>query len=204
MKKLFQYLDQFLKKGAPPVVLLDTERLLIRMYQEEDLEDLYEFASMPATSQYDFHEPYKKVDAEQEIRQNMQKKPNLINDFNTYAIALKSSGKMIGTLTSTIEEKAHTKKQARIGYMIHPYHQQQGYAYEACHAFIGYLFKQDIHRISASCFTENTASWRLLEKLGLRREAHHLRLYFVKGRFWDEYEYALTKEEWTEKAGLEQ
>ncbi len=198
MKKLFELLNQYFNPERPPVVLFETDRLIVRMYKKEDVDDLLEFASMPATTQYDFHSPYKRKDAENEIQLNLQKEPNLVNNHNTYAIELKGVGKMIGTISCSIEEKNILKKQARIGYTIHPNYQQQGYAYETCRAFLDHLFQQDIHRVSAGCFTENVASWRLLEKLGMRREAHHRKVYFVKGRYWDNFEYAILEEEWEE------
>ncbi len=51
-------------------------------------------------------------------------------------------------------------------------YRRQGYAREALSAVIDNAFGAGIHRVYAECDPRNTASWRLLEKVGLNREAH--------------------------------
>jgi RimJ/RimL family protein N-acetyltransferase len=56
------------------------------------------------------------------------------------------------------------------------------------------------HRVIATCQPENVASWRVAEKLGLRREGHFRAcLYRAPGVWWDEYFYALLAEEYEER-----
>ena len=59
-----------------------------------------------------------------------------------------------------------------VGYIINARYRRQGFACEALCAVIENGFRQGVHRIYAACDARNTASWKLLEKAGLEREAH--------------------------------
>ena len=59
-----------------------------------------------------------------------------------------------------------------VGYIINKKYQRKGYASEALSAVIENGFKAGVHRIYAECDPRNTCSWKLLEKVGLEREAH--------------------------------
>ncbi len=54
----------------------------------------------------------------------------------------------------------------------------------------------DLHRIFARCDVGNAASWRLMERLGMRREAHFREHAIFKGRWDEEFHYALLQREW--------
>jgi RimJ/RimL family protein N-acetyltransferase len=63
-----------------------------------------------------------------------------------------------------------------------------------------YLFEDmDMHRVSADCDAENIASYRTLEKLGFRREAHFLESFYFNGIFTSEYYYGMLQREWRER-----
>jgi RimJ/RimL family protein N-acetyltransferase len=84
-----------------------------------------------------------------------------------------------------------------IGWAIGRLHQRRGYATEAARALLAHAFERlRCHRVVATCQPENLASWRVMEKLGMRREAHfHRGLFRENGEWWDEYFYALLAEE---------
>lgn len=195
MEKFAAFIKSFLPQPAP-FILLSTPRLSIRSLHRKDLDALYAMISMPETSKYDFYEPYTRKEALHKINTNSFVQPNFQKGHHTYAVSLNEQDQLVGTIGCDIYVSNHFKKQAQIGYTIHPHFQQMGYGYEACRVFVDQLFRKDIHRITASCFPENVASWKLLEKLGFRREAHHIKAYFTKGRYWDSYHYALLAEEW--------
>jgi ribosomal-protein-alanine N-acetyltransferase len=85
-----------------------------------------------------------------------------------------------------------------IGWVIARRHQGRGYATEAARALIDFAFSTvRRHRLIATCQPENVASWRVMEKLGMRREAHFRQgLYQESGEWWDEYFYALLADEY--------
>lgn len=95
-----------------------------------------------------------------------------------------------------------------LGYVFNAHFQRQGYAFEAAHALVDGVFQhQGAHRVTALCNPLNTASWKLLEKLGMRREGHLLQNVFFKrdaqgDPLWaDTYEYAILAQEWLAHKG---
>ena len=66
--------------------------------------------------------------------------------------------------------------QAELGWSLRPEETGQGYATEALEAALRICFDDlGLRRVTASCFTGNTASYRLMERVGMRREAHVVR-----------------------------
>lgn len=103
--------------------------------------------------------------------------------------------KMIGEVGINLLPKAQSK--GEIGWSLHPNYQGYGYATEAAQVLLTYGFAQrKLHRITSICDTRNTASFRLMERLGMRREGHLRQSQFMKGAWQDEYIYALLLDEW--------
>ncbi len=140
---------------------METERLILRRYIGEDLEDLYEYLSDVETVRY---EPYKPMSFE-ETRQELEYR---ISSSEFIAVELKDTHKMIGNIylggrdSNTLE----------IGFVFNKDYWKRGYASEACNSLISEAFSNGIHRIYAECDPDNTASWRLLERRGFIREGY--------------------------------
>jgi [ribosomal protein S5]-alanine N-acetyltransferase len=85
-----------------------------------------------------------------------------------------------------------------LGWVFHPLYHRRGYATEAAAALLEYGFTSlSVHRVTATCQPENPASWRVMEKLGMKREGHLRKcIYRDETTWWDEYFYALLEEEW--------
>jgi RimJ/RimL family protein N-acetyltransferase len=111
------------------------------------------------------------------------------------AVAVIESGQMIGHMPYHPWFERETYE---IGWVFGRAAQGKGYATEAAQALLVHAFGAlKAHRVIATCQPENTASWRVAEKLGLRREAHfRAALYRSPGVWWDEYFYALLAEEY--------
>lgn len=88
--------------------------------------------------------------------------------------------------------------EAELGWMFDPAHAGQGYATEAVRAVASLCFTTlRVRRIHAGCFADNTASWRLMERLGMRREQHSRASALHRDGTWhDGLTYALLREEW--------
>ena len=87
--------------------------------------------------------------------------------------------------------------QAELGWVMDPAHNGHGYATEAVAELIRICFEElGLRRVTAFCFADNTASWRLMERLGMRRETHALRDSLHRSGGWlDGFGYALLAEE---------
>jgi RimJ/RimL family protein N-acetyltransferase len=88
--------------------------------------------------------------------------------------------------------------QAELGWVIDPAHSGRGYATEAVRAIMDFCFSDlGVRRIVANCFLDNVASWRLMERVGMRRESHAVRESLHRsGKWLDTVAYALLADEW--------
>ena len=171
---------------------METERLLIRRFHPDDWKDLHEYLSQEATVLY---EPYN-IFAEGQSKQEALKRSG---SDAFWAVCLKSSRKLIGNIYLA-EQDFETWE---LGYVFNADFLGHGYATEAVRALLDYAFEnKDVHRIVAMCNPLNERSWRLLERLGMRREGFLLQnIYFKKDEqsvpLWqDTYEYAILRTEW--------
>jgi RimJ/RimL family protein N-acetyltransferase len=100
---------------------------------------------------------------------------------------------VIGDVSLTVGEH----RQGEIGFILHPDHQGRGYATEAAEALLALAFEHyRLHRVAGRLEARNAASARVLEKLGMRREAHLIENEWVKGEWQSELVYALLAREW--------
>jgi RimJ/RimL family protein N-acetyltransferase len=104
-----------------------------------------------------------------------------------------SGGGLIGSVSLMVGEH----RQGEIGFTLHPDHQGHGYATEASRAVLRLAFEEyGLHRVYARLEPRNVASARVLEKIGMRREALLLENEWVKGEWQSEAIYALLAREW--------
>ena len=174
---------------------MKTESLILRKFTPEDWQDLYEYLSQEEVVKY---EPYDVFTLEKAKKEAIKRSENPA----FWAVCLQENGKLIGNI--------YFEKQDfdtwELGYVFNQNFQGKGYATEAARALINDAFiNQDAHRVLAMCNPENTASWKLMERLNMRREAHHIKnVWFFKDEngnpIWqDTFKYALLKEEWMKK-----
>ncbi|MDX6503720.1 MAG: hypothetical protein QOE29_845 [Gaiellaceae bacterium] len=84
-----------------------------------------------------------------------------------------------------------------IGFVLHPDHQGHGYATEAARELLWIAFEGlRLHRVIGRCEARNDGSARVLERLGMRREAHLVENEWVKDEWQSELVYALLDREW--------
>lgn len=88
--------------------------------------------------------------------------------------------------------------QAELGWTLDPAFRRRGYATEAVRAVIGACFGPlGLRRVHAGCFAANEPSWRVMERLGMRREEHSRGTGLHRSGVWlDGMDYALLAEEW--------
>ena len=177
------------KKRRP---VIETGRLIIRRFKQRDWLDLCEYMSREAVVKFEPYGTYTEQDAKNEAKRRA-------GDDNFWAVCLKDGGKLIGSVyLAKLEHDAW-----ELGYVFSDDYHGAGYATEASRALIDDAFiNRNARRVVAKCDPLNVPSWRLLERLGLRREAHFIKnIYFDKDErgepVWkDTYEYAALKEEW--------
>jgi RimJ/RimL family protein N-acetyltransferase len=89
-----------------------------------------------------------------------------------------------------------------MGFALARGHQGRGLAREAAERVLAYAFDVlGLHRVVAVTDCENTRSAVLLERLGMRREAHFVENIWFKGAWGSEYLYAILRREWASRRG---
>ena len=152
-------------------MIIETERLILRPFRENDAEDVYEYLKEPAVNCF----ASMKLNSIDEAKKEMKRRVDETEYY--FAITLKASGKVIGEIDAYPEagEPHSDKNSVRDTFspcwMLNTDYQGEGYAFEAAYAFFDYLFnKKGARRIYAYTEDYNLASQHLCEKLGMRRE----------------------------------
>jgi len=176
--------------------LIKTKRLLIRPFKDADLEPLFAYRNDPQVAQYEGWDiPYPRERALNWITNPDPIVPTKPGGRFKAAIELESTGELIGDISFELTE--HDVRQAHIGYSLARAHWHQGYATEAVQRLLAYLFDElDFYRVIAETDVLNEPSWRVLERLGFRREAHLVENVWFRDTYASEYHYAMLKREW--------
>ena len=177
------------------MVKIETARLVLRRFLPEDGDALFDYLSDADVVKY---EPYDVLSKEQCRQEAIRRSETPA----FWAVCLKENDKLIGNVY--FEQQQPPEDLAwELGYVFNKRYQGQGYATESCRAILDYAIKfLQARRVIAACNPLNTASWRLLERLRLRREGHLLKnVYFHRDSLgnplWqDTYVYAILAVEW--------
>nr|MBQ4318035.1 GNAT family N-acetyltransferase [Clostridia bacterium] len=183
----------------------ETERLILRDFEESDLDGVYEYCS---SFEHLIYLPWGPLDYEQtkakfqKVFEAYKSDDEKGRPHTAFAVALKDTGEFIGRcfiLTSGSEK-------GELGWILINRYQGRGYGTELGNALLKFGFeKLGLHRIIAHCDADNIPSWKVMEKLGMRREGHYLetrpanKLLQGKQKYSDEYEYAMLDREWFER-----
>jgi RimJ/RimL family protein N-acetyltransferase len=169
-----------------------TDRLIIRKFEQNDWQDLYEYLSDKEVVKFEPYDIYSEEQAKEEAIERSKSE-------SFYAVCLKENEKVIGNLYLDKGDFDTWE----LGYVFNRKYQGQGYATESAKALLDYAFAYlGARRIVAMCNPKNSPSWKLLERLHMRREGLLLQNIYFKTNsngepIWgDTYEYAILKEEW--------
>jgi RimJ/RimL family protein N-acetyltransferase len=175
-------------------VRIETERLILRDFRDDDRHAMLAYWNDPRYQRY-----YAEVDAEQMVRQLVdwfvEQQAEQPRQKWQLAITLKEDGRFIGNCGVRVNDAR--LREGNIGYELHPDCWGHGYATEAARAVLRFGFEQaGLHRVWAECVADNIGSQRVLEKLGMRREAHFREHQWYRDRWWDNLIYAILDHEW--------
>ena len=115
-----------------------------------------------------------------------------------FAVVLAETDELIGDVS--IWSSPNDRLQAQIGYIFNARSHGHGYATEAGAEVLRIGFEEaGLHRITANAEARNAASIRVMERLGMRREAHFVQGAYEKGEWVDEVEYGILADEWRDR-----
>lgn len=174
-----------------------TERLRLRPATVDDLDATWGFRRLPSVSRWLTRAP----GSLEEHREQFGDPASLAR-----SLVVELGDEVVGDLMVSIGDawaqaevaEAATAVQADLGWALHPDHTGHGYATEAVREVLRICFEDlGLRRVTAECFAANEPSWRLMERLGMRRETHTIRESLHRSGEWlDGYGYALLADEW--------
>lgn len=175
----------------------ETERLILRNYEESDFEDIHKYSSNIENIKFNLWGPNTPQDTKAFIESVIEKGKLIPRMHYDFVLELKETNEVIGAIGLYL----NSSYEGHLGYILNKDYWRLGYTYEAAKEMLDLGFKKlNLHRIYATCYEQNYGSFRVMEKLGMRHEAT-----FNKKRkgtrpfdlpWYDERLYAILKEEY--------
>ena len=175
--------------------MIETKRLTLRPFDRDDLDIIMKLYADEEVMEF---MPYPVMDQEAAQRlldRNVAGWAVMPQINYEMAVVCRETGEKIGRAEIT---RNYAEESAMIGWMLVRSAWGKGYATETADALIRYCFDElRVHRVYALCHPRNTASWKVMEKCGMHKEAHYIRkCRYDKAdgvRWEDELEYAIIK-----------
>ncbi|MFD0690070.1 GNAT family N-acetyltransferase [Actinomadura fibrosa] len=179
-----------------PTYPIETERLTLRPFGEDDLDGLYAYQSLPEVARFLYWEPRDLEESRSFLKQKMSASTvEKEGDWLVLAVVWRETGALIGEVNLQWRSREH--RQGEIGFILNPAYHGRGFATEAAEVVLRLGFEGlDLHRVVGRLDGRNNASARVLKRLGMRREAHLRENELVKGEWTDEIVYAMLQDEW--------
>ena len=169
---------------------------MLRPFTMADLDSLWSYQRLPEVAEHMLWDPRDRMQVEVALRR-MVKEDRLASEGDCLSLALvnRENGVVAGQVELVWLSDRH--RQGEVGYMLHPRYQGAGLATEALFEVLRLGFEGlRLHRIVGRCSAANTASAALLERVGMRREAHFRQNAMVKNTWRDELVYAILRADW--------
>ena len=173
---------------------LISKRLRLRFINISDLEDIHILHSLPETDEYNTLGIPKNIEETRKIiapwiSDNHKKRPLHF----TFAIEEKTTDQFIGLISLNLWKRKYQR--GEIWYKLHKDHWGKGFAPEALRCLLDFCFDElKLHRLEAGCAIDNTASIRVLEKVGMNREGCKKKVLPLKSGWTDNFEYGILEE----------
>ncbi|MEC4048707.1 GNAT family N-acetyltransferase [Flavobacterium sp. SUN046] len=157
-------------------LIITTERLILRQLLPSDAEAMFEMDRNPNVHKYLWNKPVETIEEITEIIENIRKQ-YLDNGIGRFAIVVKDTNEFVGWAGIkfiTEPENGHVNFYD-FGYRLNEKHWGKGYASEASYAWLAYGFNQmNIKIMYAAAHSDNGASNRILQKIGMTLKEHYL------------------------------
>ncbi|HEV7278317.1 MAG TPA: GNAT family protein [Devosiaceae bacterium] len=184
-----------------PTLPILTSRLRLRAFVPSDVDAVFDYRRREDVTQYLTDPPMNQQRCAEIVGARLSQL-SLAEEGDKIFLAVerRSDSAMLGEVTLILRNLE--ARQGEIGYILHPRHHGQGYATEASQTLLKMGFDgAGLHRIYARCDVRNAASYGVMERLGMRREAHFREHALFKGAWDEEFVYALLEDEWRGSIG---
>jgi RimJ/RimL family protein N-acetyltransferase len=179
-----------------PTYPIESGRLRLRPFTRGDVEAVFAYRSREDVARYLFDEPMSRESCAEAVQlRTGQTAWAAEGDRIVLAVERRDDLVLLGEVSLIL--RGLGARQAELGYILHPDSHGRGYATEAAAMVLGLGFAAaGCHRIYARCDVRNGPSRRVMERLGMRREAHFREHMLVKGAWNEELVYAVLEDEW--------
>ncbi|MFD7160315.1 GNAT family N-acetyltransferase [Kribbella sp. NPDC059898] len=179
---------------------IETDRLTLRRYVETDYDDLLKLQSNPDVTRFLLYDVRTPEQVKEALTGRLADVPmDTDGQALTVAVTLRDTGRHLGEVTLFLNSTE--QRTGEIGYVFHPESHGHGYAAEASVELLRLGFEElGLHRIIARLDVRNTGSVKLLQRLGLRQEAHFVQNEYLKGEWTDELVFAMLYTEWDDRS----
>lgn len=182
-----------------PEYPIRTERLVLRPIAPGDAAAMHAYKSDPDVVRYVPYGPLTHADIERRIATTWSN-TRFDNEGDAVCLAVeeRESGALVGDLV--LFWRSEEDRTGEVGYIFDPRVAGRGYATEAVQALLALGFEGlGLHRIAARIDERNTASARVVERLGFRREARFVESEWFKGEWATLLVYALLEDDWRDR-----
>lgn len=184
----------------PPFDTLDTPRLRLRRLVPADLDALVAYRSRPEVARYTPWANYGVDEGRMLIAEMADRQPGQPGTWFQFGLTERGGEHLVGDVglrTDAVQPDTY-----EVGFTLSPDCQGRGYATEAVAAVLDYAFgRLGAHRVFGNCDARNLASARVMERAGMRREAHFHEDWWSKGEWTSSFIYAALDREWVAAAG---
>lgn len=179
------------------MIYLETERLILRDYQENDFDEYYRLKTDSKTMYYlQDIQLFTKEEAYEDFRMVLNDMVKEDRKFYFLHMELKDSHEQLGSVGYTVLNETPVGKIVGAGYFIYPKFWGKGYTTEAFKRVLEFAFvDNNVYRLSTGCLAENVGSERVMQKCGLIKEAEHIDYEWHDGKMKTRLEYRLLKSE---------
>ncbi|MBF5041690.1 GNAT family N-acetyltransferase [Aggregicoccus sp. 17bor-14] len=182
----------------PPTAFtaLDTPRLRLRRFRDTDLKAFVAYRALPEVARFQSWSDYDEARGRALIESMQALQPGTPGQWFQFALEERASTTLVGDLAFKVSESE--PREAEVGFTLSPAHQGRGYGTEALRALLDYAFGTlKLHRVIAITDALNAPAAALLERVGMRREAHYVENVWFKGAWGSEFLYAQLAREWS-------
>jgi RimJ/RimL family protein N-acetyltransferase len=181
---------------------IQTARLVLREYTHADWPTVLAYQSDPRYLRYYPWSEREAATVRDWVASLIARQSEEPRDVFQLAITLpERDALLIGSCGVRVNDRP--RREGNIGYELNPEYWGHGYATEAAWAMLRFGFEElALHRLWAELNADNTASAHVLEKVGMRREAHFREQDYFKGRWWDGLVYAMLDHQWRSRRSL--
>jgi len=174
-----------------------TERLVLRPATPADVSSTWEYRSLREFSEWTTRSPASLDEHTAHFTAPESLAKTLVVELGSRVIGDLMVSVQDGWAQTDVADQARGV-QAELGWGLDPEHTGHGYATEAVQAMLRICFDGlRLRRVTASCFADNVPSWRLMERVGMRREEYAVRDSLHRSGAWlDGMTYALLADEW--------